>query len=69
MSTIISLTFDLFLLIRIRMWILDHFSSLCRAMLCKCEYAVMQFLSVCPSVTFAYSVETNKDVLTFFTMG
>jgi len=40
-----------------------HFSDFCHTMLCiSAAYAILQF----PSVTFVYSVETNKYIFNFF---
>jgi len=45
-------------------WKLEYF---CRAMLCiSAAYAVMQWLSVCVSVTFVDHVKTNKCIFKFF---
>jgi len=50
------------LLIKIRV-----FRRFCRAMLCiRAAYAVMRCPSVCLSVTFMDSVETNKHIASIF---
>ena len=43
---------------------------ICRAMLCiSAAYADTRCLSVCPSVTFVYSVKTNKHIFKCFTQS
>ena len=44
----------------------------CRAMLYQCglcRHAVSVRPSFCASITFVYSVETNKHIFNFFTAG
>ena len=42
-------------------------SDFCRAMLCiRAPYAVARCLSVLPSITFLYSIETNKHIFKNF---